>query len=111
MERMIIAVDFDGTLCENCYPEIGAPRTEVIEEVRRARENGAALILWTCRCGIALANAVRWCANLGIQFYAINDNLPETIQRYGSNSRKIYAHRYLDDKAVPAAFPAVLAEG
>ena len=44
--------------------------------------------------------AVEWCGNLGLEFDAINDNLPEIIERYGCNSRKISCDFYIDDKAI-----------
>ena len=99
--RKIIAVDFDGTLCENAYPEIGAPVNDVIEYVIQARMSGAYIILWTCRAGTLLANAVDWCTAHGIEFDAINDNIPELTAKFENNSRKIYADIYLDDKALP----------
>ena len=99
--RKIIAVDFDGTLCENAYPEIGAPVNDVIEYVKEARLSGANIILWTCRAGIELNNAIEWCKAHGLEFDAINDNIPELTEAFGNNSRKIYADIYLDDKALP----------
>lgn len=47
----VIAVDFDGTLCERNFPDIGAPIMSVIEYVKRKKEQGDTLILWTCRVG------------------------------------------------------------
>lgn len=94
----IIAVDFDGTLCENAWPEIGLPRLEVIGYVRKQREQGAKLILWTCREGPKLLDAIYWSALYGVYFDAVNTNLPSSIERFGGDSRKIYADEYLDDK-------------
>lgn len=96
----IIAVDFDGTLCENKWPEIGAPNWEVIKYLkdRKYRED-AKLILWTCRSGEQLDRAVEWCYTMGVHFDAINDNLPESVQEFGANTRKIYATEYIDDKS------------
>ena len=51
MENKIIAVDFDGTLCENRYPEIGKPNEKVINYLIKRQKEGDKLILWTCRCG------------------------------------------------------------
>ncbi len=64
----IIAVDFDGTLCENKYPDIGAPIPTVIEFVKRQKADGDIVILWTCRAGQQLADAVTWCKNQGLIF-------------------------------------------
>ena len=66
MPKKIIAVDFDGTLCENKWPEIGEPKQDVIEYVRYQHEtNGARLILWTNRHGDKLDQAVSWCEKHG----------------------------------------------
>lgn len=96
---MIIAVDFDGTLCADAYPEIGAPNQYLIEQLKLKREQGTKLILWTCRSHTDLADAVEWCKQQGLEFDAVNDNLSECTMRFGNNSRKIYADIYLDDKA------------
>ena len=99
-EYQIIAVDFDGTLCFSNWPELGEPNGRLIEFLRTWREKGNKLILWTCRAGEPLENAVSWCREQGLVFDAINDNLPETIAYYGNNSRKITCDLYIEDKAV-----------
>lgn len=95
---MIYAIDFDGTLCENAYPEIGAPNHIVLDFCKAAKINGCKLILWTCRSGADLKAAVEWCAAQGVAFDAINDNLPEMVEKYGNNCRKVNADVYIDDK-------------
>jgi hypothetical protein len=97
---MVYAVDFDGTLCVNDYPEIGAPRYEVINFVKHRRADGDKLILWTCRSGLFLENALEWCARHGLEFDAVNDNLAENIVSHNNNSRKVFADYYLDDRNV-----------
>ena len=97
---MIIAVDFDGTLCKNRYPKIGEANYPVICELMRRRATGDRLILWTCRCGKDLKDAVEWCRNRGLTFDAVNANLPEHIKQFGNDSRKVYADEYWDDKSV-----------
>lgn len=64
------------------------------------QELGDKLILWTCRENNELTAAVEWCEDNGLLFDAINDNLPEIIEKYGSNSRKISCDFYIDDKAI-----------
>lgn len=96
---MVYAVDFDGTLCENAFPEIGAPMFATINFVKAARAAGDKVILWTCRVGDRLEAALAWCAEQGLVFDAVNDNLPELIEKYGSNCRKVCADVYIDDKA------------
>lgn len=97
---MIWAIDFDGTLCVDEYPAIGAPRPDVLDFAKRVRRAGDSLILWTCRIGDELTAAVKWCRDNGLEFDAVNDNLPECIDRYGNNCRKVYADYYIDDRAL-----------
>lgn len=94
----IIAVDFDGTLCENKWPEIGEPHTEVIEYVKKRKADGDKLILWSNRVEDKLDAAVQWCVEQGITFDAVNDNLPEIVESFGTNCRKIFANEYIDDR-------------
>ena len=100
MKNKIIAVDFDGTLCTNSWPGIGRPNNSLINWLKQERMNGTRVILWTCRTGDLLEWAVAWCQNRGLYFDAINDNVLEAIERFGSNSRKIFADMYIDDKSV-----------
>ena len=95
----IIAVDFDGCLCQNAWPEIGEAREDVIRALLERQKHGAKIILWTCRVGERLAAAVQWCADHGIAFDAVNANLPVNIAAFGNDCRKIYADEYWDDKA------------
>ena len=97
--RKIIAIDFDGTLCENAWPEIGVAHDDIIEFAKYERKNGAALILWTCRCGEMLDAAVEWCRERGLEFDAVNENLPERVALYGNDCRKVSADEYWEDKA------------
>lgn len=95
----IIAVDFDGTLCVDCYPNIGTPNLPLIFLLKQLKAQDRRLILWTCRCGKYLEDAVDWCRKLGLEFDAVNKNVEEIIKKYGSDSRKIYADVYIDDKS------------
>ena len=97
---MIIAVDFDGTLCKNAWPDIGQANEAAIRELKHRQMRGDKIVLWTCRCGDRLNEAIEWCEAQGLRFDAINDNLPELIAGFGNNTRKIYADEYWDDKAV-----------
>lgn len=96
----IIAVDFDGTLCENAYPEIGEPKEDIIQVVKNYKENGWKVILWTCRNREQLIQAVDWCLEQGLEFDAINQNIPETQKMFGGDTRKVFADIYLDDKNI-----------
>ena len=96
----VIAVDFDGTLCESKWPEIGKPHWPIIHELIWRKADGDKIILWTCREGELLDEAVMWCLNHGIQFDAINSNVLSRIEQYGDDPRKLSADEYWDDKAV-----------
>lgn len=94
----IFAVDFDGTLCESVYPGIGEPNITLINHLIKRRNQGNKVILWTCRCGEGLQEAVAWCREQGLEFDAVNENLPEMVEYWGVDSRKAFADCYIDDK-------------
>lgn len=100
MARKIIAVDFDGTLCENKYPLIGKPKDKVIDYIKSEQDSGATIILWTCRAGMFLKNAVAWCEERGIKPDYVNENEPGMVKLFTNDCRKIFADVYLDDKAM-----------
>ena len=95
----IIAVDFDGTLCENKWPDIGAANKQLISWLFKSQDMGYRLILWTCRQGDDLKNAVAWCQKQGLYFDAVNANLPDRIAEYG-DSRKVSADIFIDDRNI-----------
>lgn len=96
----IYAIDFDGTLCESNYPIILKPKMDVIEKVKKLKEDGNYIILWTCRDGIQLHHALIWCWKYNITFDAVNENLRWVIDKFGgSDPRKIYADYYIDDRS------------
>ena len=97
MSAKVIAVDFDGTLCENKWPDIGEPNNEIIEYIKDERRNGAKIVLWTCRDGLQLTYAVNWCTQQGIYFDTINRNVKEAIELFGADTRKVCADEYIDD--------------
>lgn len=101
--KYIFAVDFDKTLIlENTWPDInGRPNKPMIEYLLMERRKRASkIILWTCRDGQALTDAIEFCRENGLEFDAVNENLPEMIKAYGNDSRKISADKYIDDAAV-----------
>ena len=98
-----IAVDFDGTIVEHEYPEIGKEKLFAFQTLKELEKLGAMLILWTFRTGKELDEAVEFCRKNGIVFYAVNKNYPEEI--FDENvSRKINADIYIDDKNI-GGFP------
>lgn len=92
----IVAVDFDGTLSlDSQYPNIGRFNTHLYEALMKLKGIGWSIVLWTCREGKELKEAVEWCANNGLEFDAINENPPEVPFK----SRKVVADMYIDDRA------------
>ena len=98
-DRLVIAVDFDGTIVEDAYPKIGKPKIFAFESLKRLQKDGHRLILWTYRCGDRLTEAVEFCENNGIKFYAVNQSFPE--EKFEEKiSRKIYADIFIDDRNI-----------
>ena len=96
----IVAVDFDGTLCEDAFPKIGKPKRAIIDTVKEYRSYGWKIVLWTCRNKEHLEQALAWCEKQGLEFDAVNGNIPEVQEMFGGDTRKVYANVYLDDKNV-----------
>ena len=97
---MIIAVDFDGTIVEHRYPEIGREKLFAFETLRALQKQNHQLILWTIRSGKELDEAVDFCRKRGVEFYAVNKSYPEEVFDPGTMSRKIQADLYIDDRNV-----------
>lgn len=97
---MIIAVDFDGTIVENAYPEIGEPMKGAREALQYFREEGHTIIINSCRAGIYADNMRRWLKSRMFHFDFINENDPKRTAQYGGDTRKISADIYIDDKNV-----------
>ena len=95
---MIIAVDFDGTLCKHEFPKIGSPNMEVINLIKKFKSQGHKIILNTCRDGKYLEEAIDWCRFEGLEFDAVNDNVQEVKDNFFELSNKIYADIYIDDR-------------
>lgn len=96
---LIIAVDFDGTIVEDAFPKIGEPKLFAFDTLKKLQEEGHRLILWTYRSGKRLKEAVAFCKENGIEFYAVNKSYPEE-EFDGKISRKINADLFIDDRNV-----------
>jgi hypothetical protein len=92
-----IAVDFDGTIVEHKYPQIGKEQQFAFETLKQLIKQKHQLILWTYRAGKELDEAVEYCRENGVEFFAVNKNFPEEYYD-GSISRKIDADVYIDDR-------------
>ena len=92
-----IAVDFDGTIVEHCYPAIGEPKLFAFETLKELQKRGFLIILWTFRVGKELDDAVDFCRSKGLEFYAVNKSYPEEVFD-ASTPRKIDAEIFIDDR-------------
>lgn len=98
MKSYLIAVDFDGTIVEDAYPKIGKPMIFAFDSLKYLQSQGHRLILWTYRHGKSLEDAVEFCHQNGIEFYAVNSSFEEEKFNEGSQSRKIHADIFIDDR-------------
>ena len=75
---MVIAIDFDGTLCKHEFPAIGEEIPGAVDVCKELVKSGHKLILHTMRCNTngrtVLQEAVDWCNERGIEFWGINEN-------------------------------------
>jgi hydroxymethylpyrimidine pyrophosphatase-like HAD family hydrolase len=98
-KQPVLAIDFDGTIVDDKYPAIGKPKLFAFETLKKLQEEGFTLILWTYRSGRSLREAVEFCRQEGIEFYAVNKSYKE--EDYSENiSRKINADIFIDDRNV-----------
>ena len=95
---MIIAVDFDGTIVEHKYPSIGKEIPFAIETLKKLQKDNHKLILWTVREDNLLEEAISFCRERGLEFYAVNSNYPEEKDSHNHFSRKLKADLFIDDR-------------
>lgn len=103
----IVAIDYDGTLFEGSYPDHGDPIQNVINKIKEFKKHGAEIVLWTCREGKSLKEAIKRCKQEGLVFDAINENAPSQLEYMKQKAkegsllalRKIFADIYVDDRA------------
>lgn len=93
-----LAIDFDGTIVEDAYPGIGKPKVFAFETLKKLQMEGYRLILWTYRSGKTLDEAVEFCRKNGLEFYAINSSFEGEIFDSDTQSRKLDADLFIDDR-------------
>ena len=105
----IYAVDFDGTIVEDAFPKIGKIRPEAAEFLKAIQSLGCQWVLWTCRAGDYLKEALDFCLANGLEPSAVNENVVSIVVGKGIDPRKIYADCYIDDHVAggKAVFPPV----
>ena len=98
---MTIAVDFDGTIVEHKYPKIGEEIPFAVETLKMLAQDRHRLILWSVREGELLEEAVNWCRERGLEFYAVNRDYPEeTTDNNPHFTRKLKADLFIDDRNI-----------
>ena len=97
---MTIAVDFDGTIVEHRYPEIGREIPFATDTLKMLIKEGHRLILWSVREGKLLDEAVEWCRERGVEFYAVNKDYPEEGREDRNFSRKLKGEMFIDDRNI-----------
>ena len=95
---MTIAVDFDGTIVEHRYPRIGREIPFATDTLKLLQQDQHRLILWSVREGELLEEAVAWCKERGVEFYAVNRDYPEEKQQDCGFSRKLKVDLFIDDR-------------
>jgi len=91
---MIISVDFDATIVDHKYPDIGEPVPKAIDYIKKFVDAGAKIILNTMRSGKELQEAVNYLKDNNIELFGVNEN---PTQSDWTTSPKPYANLYIDD--------------
>lgn len=103
---MIIAIDFDGTIVEDRYPEIGKMIDGAREVINRLYDEGYEIIIWSCRARVGKARAIEFLAKNGIKYHRFNESSPANLKQYNNvDTRKVYADLYIDDKGLMKPLP------
>lgn len=96
-----IAVDFDGTIVTHEYPNIGEELPFATETLRMLIRDRHRVILWSVREGKLLQDAIDWCRERGVEFYAVNRDYPEEEKEKNNHySRKLKADYFIDDRGI-----------
>lgn len=99
-KRLVISLDFDGTICEHSFPEIGALKKDADIYIRKLHDEGHKIIISTCRSGKYEGMAQDFLDSNNIPYLYINSNLPSLIAQYQQDCRKISADVYIDDRCL-----------
>lgn len=104
--KAIIAVDFDGTIVEVAYPDIGIIREKAVEYINKLYDEGYGIVINTCRSGEYEQNCINFLKENKIKYHHINENFPHLIELYNMDCRKISADCYIDDKCLMWNIPS-----
>lgn len=100
MKYKYIAIDFDGTIVDEAFPNIGQVKPHAKRVMQKIQQYGGVITIWTCRTGIDETNCIDFLTDNGIPFDYFNCNPQELIDRYGTIPRKLGADIYIDDKTM-----------
>lgn len=98
LKPKILAIDFDGTIVENAYPNVGTLKPNAKTVINKLKQEGFKIIINTCRSGIFEGRVYEFLEEQGIEYDYINSNLPTQIEYFKQDCRKISADIYIDDK-------------
>lgn len=104
----ILAIDYDGTLVKDVFPEKGSFRRDILEKAKEFKKHDAEVVLWTCREGKLLEEAVERCKEEGLEFDSVNENSPSQLKYMEEQKKKgdvlalhkIFADFYADDRSM-----------
>ena len=99
-QNLILAIDFNGTICELSFPEVGKMIPEADIYINRLYDEGHEIVINTCRSGIMEGLAETFMKEKGIHYHYFNSNMPHLIEQYRQDCRKISADLYIDDKCL-----------
>jgi hypothetical protein len=97
---MVIAIDFDGTIVQNRYPNVGNLQPDARRCINQLHDDGHYIIIWTCRTGERLLEAINFLLDVDIKFNRVNRSEPSNEAKYGGHGRKVGADVYVDDRQV-----------
>ena len=96
--RATISIDYDDTIVYQDFPNSGKIKPNAKEVINRLYDDGHHILIWTCRSNDRLDTAKNYLIECGIKYHLINENLPNNIEQYGGDTRKMSAHIYIDDR-------------
>ena len=99
-KQLVLSIDFDGTICELSFPQVGSLKKDADTYIRKLHQDGHTIIINTCRSGKYEGLAQDFLDENEIPYHYVNSNLPKMIELYGQDCRKISADIYIDDKCL-----------
>lgn len=96
--KLILAIDFDGTIVEIDYPHIGKLKKDAVKYINKLYAEGYIIVINSCRADEVEEEMCKFLCKMGIKYHHVNKNDPSLIEYYGFDTRKISADIYIDDK-------------